>query len=70
LRAELDKEEVIVAIGYSFRDIPINNALEKRATRNEPHFQMFVVAPDAYQIIKNNIPPIVQKIFTPNKRKF
>jgi hypothetical protein len=70
LRTELDAEEVVVSIGYSFRDIPINNAFEERATRNKPHFQIFVVAPDADQIIKDNIPPTVQKISTPLNTSF
>jgi hypothetical protein len=70
LRVELFKEEVVVAIGYSFRDIPINNALEERVAMDEPHFQMFVVAPDSDQIIKDNIPPTVQKISTPINASF
>lgn len=70
LRSELVAEEVVVAIGYSFRDIPINNALEERTISNEPHFQIFVVAPNAEQIIKHNIPLAVQKISTPINTTF
>lgn len=65
LRFELIQEEVALAIGYSFRDIPINNALEEKATMKDRHFQIFVVAPDADYIIKHNIPLTVQKISTP-----
>jgi len=69
-RTELETEEVVVTIGYSFRDIPINNALEERATRKEPHFQVFVVAPDADKIIKHNLPPAVQEISKPINTRF
>jgi hypothetical protein len=64
LRSDLLGEEVVIAIGFSFRDIPINNALEERAKIKEPQFQVYVVAPDADYIIEHNLPLAVRKACT------
>lgn len=61
-REDLSKEGVVVIIGYSFRDDPINNALIERIIRNDP-IKLVIVAGDPANAIKNNIQPKFQSIF-------
>ena len=49
LRQALTKEQVCIALGYSFRDTPINNAFLDGIQRN-PKLRILVVGPSASQI--------------------
>lgn len=64
LSKNLTSEEIIVIIGYSFRDDPINNAFNERIHRKE-RIKIVVVLPNATEIIRNNLPQRFQEVSVP-----
>jgi hypothetical protein len=64
LNRDLTCEEIIVIIGYSFRDDPVNNALIERIHRKE-RIKIVVVLPNATEIIRNNLPQRFQEVSVP-----
>lgn len=53
LREDLQKEEIVIVIGFKFRDDPITNAFIDSVSRRR-RIKMIVVAPEAKDIISNN----------------
>jgi hypothetical protein len=67
LRRTLLNEQVVIVIGYSFRDDPINNAFIDRIVgynQNFPNFKVILVDPDANHIIQT-LPNIIRQSITP-----
>jgi len=61
LRKDLRKEEIVIVIGFRFRDDPITNAFIDSVSERR-RIKMIVVAPQAKNIIINNLPEKLQKI--------
>jgi hypothetical protein len=53
MRKDLLKEEIVIVIGYSFRDDPVNNAFI--AISKTHRIKLIVVAPEAINIIRNRL---------------
>jgi hypothetical protein len=64
LSKDLINEEIVVMIGYSFRDDPINNVLLERIHRKE-RIKIVVVLPNATEIIRDNLPQRLQEVSVP-----
>jgi hypothetical protein len=70
-RATLIDEKVVIVIGYSFRDDPINNSFIDRITRfKKKNFKIILVDPDVEKIIHEYLPKVLQQAVTPVKAKF
>ena len=63
MRKDLLKEEIVIVIGYSFRDDPVNNAFIDSISKTH-RIKLIVVAPEASNIIRNRLPEKVQKGFS------
>jgi NAD(P)H-hydrate repair Nnr-like enzyme with NAD(P)H-hydrate dehydratase domain len=69
-RNTLIEEKVVIVIGYSFRDDPINNAFVDRVTRyRKKKFKIIVVDPDV-ESIKDYLPDALKQVVTPIKAEF
>lgn len=63
-RADLIREGIIVIIGYSFRDEPINNAIIERISKDkEYHVKLVIVSSNPEETIPKNILPEFQPKF-------
>jgi hypothetical protein len=69
LSKDLTHEEIVVIIGYSFRDDPINNTFIERIYRNK-RIKIVVVLPNATEIIRNNLPQRFQEVSVPLDTSF
>jgi hypothetical protein len=70
LRTDLNNEEIVVVIGFSFQDDPINNAFRERIARRDLRFKIVVVDPNAEQIIRHNLPREFQNVCIPVRACF
>jgi hypothetical protein len=68
-RNTLINEKVVIVIGYSFRDDPINNAFVDRAIRHRKSFKIILVDPVANDII-GHMPNVLQPLVTPVETEF
>jgi hypothetical protein len=68
-RNTLINEKVVIVIGYSFRDDPINNAFVDRAVRHRTSFKIILVDPMANDIIEY-MPNVLQSLVTPVQAEF
>ncbi len=68
-RDTLIKEKVVIVIGYSFRDEPINNAFLDRVLRHKTTFKIVLVDPNVNEIIKY-MHPVLQSFATPVQSRF
>ena len=61
MRKDLLKEEIVIVIGYSFRDDPVNNAFIDSISKTH-RIKLIVVAPEASNIIRNRLPEKYKKV--------
>ena len=68
-RTYLRDEQLLIVIGYSFRDLAVNNALLDRANKitsgdSTTNFKIVLVDERANDVINNNVPKELHKVFT------
>jgi hypothetical protein len=68
-RNTLINEKVVIVIGYSFRDDPINNAFVDRVTRYRTSFKIVLVDPMAKEII-GHMPSVLIPLVVPVQVEF
>jgi SIR2-like domain len=68
-REDLVKEEIIIIIGYSFRDDPINNAIMERIYQKK-RVKIVVVSPNARDLIVQSLPAKFQNVSVPVNTNF
>jgi hypothetical protein len=74
-RTYLRDEQLLIMIGYSFRDLAVNNALVDRTNKitsgdSTTKFKIILVDERAKDVIIKNVPNESQKVFTPVNTSF